>query len=140
MTILEEDDRFLSTLMDSGRGENGLTEFLAGLLRVPVIRRVFFHSVLGSDVPEQVLASATVVSEDESASGKGVPDVAIRAGDDVFVLVENKLGAPFTDNQPHEYLRSLKVWKDTRASGLAMLVVQGRRTSGSTPSRKRAGK
>jgi hypothetical protein len=123
--LLESDVRLLATLMDCGRGENGLTEFLAALLRTPVIRQSFLSDVLGLRLSEDVLAAATVTSEDEAASAKGVPDISIRAGDDIFVLVENKLGAPFTDNQPHEYVRSLKAWKDERPAGRAMLVVQG---------------
>jgi len=121
----QPDVRLLGTLMDCGRGENGLTEFLANLLRTTAILQAFLGEVLAVRLPEDVLGTATVTSEDEAACENGVPDVAIRVGDDLFVLIENKLGAPFTLNQPHEYLQSLKVWKDTRASGHAMLVIQG---------------
>jgi hypothetical protein len=117
---LEQDAAFLALLMDSGRGENGLTEFLAGLLRVPPILRAFLHHVIHLHPPDDVLRTATVTSEDEAACEKGVPDISIRSGDDLFVLVENRLGAPFTDNQPHEYVRSLASWKAERPTGTAV--------------------
>jgi hypothetical protein len=121
---LERDVRLLAALMDVGRGENGLTEFLASLLRHPLMMRAFLTDVLGLHVSQDLLATTIVSSEDDRASLKGVPDISIRAGDALFVLVENKLGAPFTDNQPHEYMRSLQAWKDERPDGRAMLVVQ----------------
>jgi hypothetical protein len=122
---VENDAAFLALLMGCGHGENGLTEFLAGLLRTPSILSAFLHDVLRLDVPDDVLRMVTVTSEDEAASKKGVPDTSIRSGDHLFVLVENKLGAPFTDNQPHEYVRSLAAWKAARPAGSAVLVVQG---------------
>lgn len=121
---LEPDVRLLATLMDHGRGETGLTEFFAQLLRVPAVSQAFLCEVLGLHLPKKALRAVTVVTDDDAASERGVPDISIRAADDLFVLVENKLGASFTANQPHEYLRSLMKWKDSRPSGRAMLVVQ----------------
>jgi hypothetical protein len=128
----DDDVSFVDHLIRTGSGENALTEFLCGLLRDPEVRQRFIHEVLDLEVPVEVIASASVRSEPEDATERGVPDLEILSGEELFVLVENKLGAAFTDNQPHRYFESLCAWHARFPNGLACLVIQA-------PARRLAG-
>ena len=120
----EDDHSFVDHLIRTGSGENAITEFLCGLLRAPLIRRTFLRELLDLNVPDNVVAAAIVESEPGDASARGVPDIQILSGTELFVLVENKLGAGFTNNQPHEYFDALRSWLRENPTGVACLVIQ----------------
>jgi hypothetical protein len=121
---LDSDYSFVARLVQAGMGENVLTEFLAGLLRDITIREAFVTGTLGLPVPTEVVSAASVRSEPEDATDRGIPDMELRSGDDLFILVENKLGAPFTANQPHQYMQSLMKWRQAHPHGIACLAIQ----------------
>lgn len=111
----------VGSLLGAGAGEEGLTQYFAALLRDAGVRRTYLNDLLR--VRETAHEDALVIAEDNEASKKGTPDVSITVGGLLRVIVENKLGASFTDNQPHEYVKSLLQWKLSHPEGEVMLVL-----------------
>ncbi len=115
------DPSFLAAAITAGGGEESITQFLAGLLHDKELLAAYLSAVL----PEAnaLPLDAVVRAEDEDGSEKGVPDISITVDSRLRLLVENKLGAPFTDNQPHEYVKTLATWKRENPAGVAALVL-----------------
>ena len=105
--------------------EDAHTEILLDLLQKPRILRRFLEEVLriptGGLTAEDGVEIRTQVANQDA---RGVPDLHIRRDPHLFVLVENKLKAGFTDNQPGEYMKELRIWKTEHPHGVAALVVQ----------------
>lgn len=119
---LVDDPGFIATVISAGSGEESITQYLAGLLRDPGILRAY----LGELVPglgDVSVDEAVVCAEDEECSERGRPDISIVVGSRLMVIVENKLGAAFTNNQPHEYFNALLKWKREHPSGTAALAI-----------------
>lgn len=108
---------FLARLLDADTHEDRLTEVFATLLEVPPLGRAFFENVLCARGPRE---APTVHRQYENRDARGVPDLALIAPD-LFMLIENKLGAAFTVNQPCEYVKEVQA---RSAPGRGWLVVQ----------------
>jgi hypothetical protein len=103
--------------------EDAHTELFAELLRINELADAFTKELLGFQMERSALEEQEVETQWQNVEGSGRPDVAIRAPS-YFVLVENKLGAGLTKNQPGGYLEELASWKSSHESGTAVLCIQ----------------
>jgi hypothetical protein len=94
------------TLFGPDLHEDQLTEILAAVLQYPEYRLAFCCDVLGLRQVE-VDTKTSVETQPENETAHGQPDVRIPLRKS-FVLVENKLAAGFTPNQPGEYIKEVK--------------------------------
>ncbi len=105
--------------------EDSATEVLAELLRQPVLQAAFIHH-LDSTVME---AHGSVATQVTNQHAPGRPDLVLeRAG--LTVMIEAKIGAGFTENQPGGYLEELRrrcADKPGHKTILAILVPERRR-------------
>lgn len=115
------DELFLTRMLAMECREDAVTEVFASLLEVPLLRHAFLARVLEADAFAG--AALKVNRQYENKNARGIPDVALE-GDDVFVLIENKLGAPLTANQPCQYFEEVRLWKREVPHGHAYLVIQ----------------
>jgi hypothetical protein len=103
--------------------EDAHTELFAELLRINELADAFTKELLGFQMERATLEEQKVETQWQNIEGSGRPDVAIRAPGH-FVLVENKLEAGLTKNQPGGYLEELASWKSSHESGMAVLCLQ----------------
>jgi hypothetical protein len=115
------DDLFLTRMLAMECREDAVTEVFASLLEVAPLRTAFLRHVLEAD--EIAELPLRVDRQYENRNARGIPDVALH-GDGVFVLIENKLGAPLTPNQPCEYFEEVRRWKADARGGHGYLVIQ----------------
>lgn len=105
-------------------GEDQITEIFATLLTDLAFRRAFIQGVVGLELAPAELAAMRVTTQHENRHAKGYPDVGMEAAARVHILVENKIRAGFTDNQPHEYVLELAGWHARNPAGATCLVIQ----------------
>jgi hypothetical protein len=99
--------------------EDAHTELLAELLRVPDLQRAFCERVLG--LPDRLDQPLNVATQVGNRSAAGFPDLSIE-GPGLHILVESKLGAGLTPNQPGEYMRELAI-RRANSGGRALLAL-----------------
>jgi hypothetical protein len=100
--------------------EDARTELLAELIKHPAILRAFL-SRIGQAPPRGALRIST---RQANVFARGIPDLVLEA-EGFKVIVEDKLGAEFTDNQPKEYLEELVQWRAKTGGDTVALVIQG---------------
>jgi PD-(D/E)XK nuclease superfamily len=106
-------------------GEPLLTQWLAHLLRQPVYQGILIPFLAGEDIDHATLCNVTIRDEEGDSDGGGRPDIEI--GCEAFALiVENKLDAGMTKNQPRGYLQLLKN-RTAAKKVLTFLVPAGRK-------------
>jgi hypothetical protein len=115
------DSYFLSRMLAMECREDAVTEVFASLLELPPLRDAFIHRVLGA--PEIDGSDLRVERQYENRNARGIPDVVLHSKN-VFLMIENKLGALLTDNQPCEYLKEVLHWKVGAPEGHGYLIVQ----------------
>src|SRR6266404_3378418 len=107
-------------------GEPLITQWLAHLLCHPQYREAIIRYLYEKDFESTALDGLKIEDETGSADGDGRPDLRI-VGDEIYLIVENKFGAPRTENQPDGYLRELRK-QSQRHKSLIFLVPCWRET------------
>lgn len=104
--------------------EDARTELLAELLRHSLVRRTFLRDVLKLTLSNAEACSLAVETQVRNTRAGGTPDLVLE-GPRVKIVVENKIDALLTVNQPNEYVKELARWLVEHPDGIAMLGVQG---------------
>ena len=101
-----------------GKEEDRFTQYLAALLRAPVVLVAFLKNVcrltLASDEPLSARTQVTVPG--------GRPDLAIR-GESLYLLYEAKMASWLHEEQLTPYARELDKWSQTHPTGTARLFL-----------------
>lgn len=122
------DDSLLLRVLDASCEEDRFTEILGWLLGPGGLLPTFLE-LAELRFAEGALRDVSIGTQHKNKNAKGYPDLAIR-GSQVFVLVESKLSAAFTENQPCEYVRELACFAETdRAAALVIVAPEKRLTS-----------
>lgn len=116
-------DDFLTNIIYAETTEDRYTEAFAALLRVPELRRAWVLAAVGTELglsPEDVDAMQ-VETQGPNEFAAGYPDMKV-FGPRTILLIENKLAAGFTKNQPGEYLKELREQKRATGARVALVI------------------
>lgn len=115
------DELFLTRMLAMECREDAITEVFATLLDVAPLRAAFLRHVI--EAPEFAEVDVRVDRQYENRNARGIPDVALH-GEGMFILIENKLGARLTANQPCQYLHEVRAWATEAPGGFGCLIIQ----------------
>lgn len=116
-------DDFLTNIIYAETTEDRYTEAFAALLRVPDLRRAWVLAAVGTELglSAEDVDAMHVETQGPNEFAAGYPDMKVFSRGTIL-LVENKLAAGFTKNQPGEYLKELREQKRATGARVALVI------------------